>query len=113
MADGLYLFQDHWLGLWYSLSTVLDDYSRYIVAWKLAAGMTATDVTDTLDLAISKSGIGSVKVKYRPRLLADNGSCYISGQLRDYLDIKGMTYTRGKPYHPMTPGKIGRYHRTK
>jgi putative transposase len=97
---------------WYYLSTVLDDYSRYIVAWKLTTGMAATDVTDTLDLAILKSGIGSVKVKHRPRLLSDNGSCYISGQLRDYLDEKGMTHTRGKPYHPMAQGKIERYHRT-
>lgn len=97
---------------WYYLSTVLDDYSRYIVAWKLTTGMAATDVTDTLDLAISKSRIDSVKVKHRPRLLSDNGSCYISGQLRDYLDTKGMTHTRGKPYHPMTQGKIERYHRT-
>ena len=97
---------------WDYLSTVLDDYSRYIVAWKLAAGMTATDVSDTLSLAISKNGIGSVKVKYRPRLLSDNGSCYISGQRRDYLDTKGMTHTRGKLYHPMTQGKIGHYHRT-
>jgi len=71
--------------------------------------MITTDVTDTLDLAISKSGIGSVKVKYRPRLLSDNGSCYISGQLRDYLDTKGVTHTRSKFYHPMTQGKIERY----
>jgi len=74
--------------------------------------MAATDVTDTLDLAISQIGAGSVKVNHRPRLLSDNWSCYISGQLRDYLDEKGMTHTRGKPYHPMTQGKIERYHRT-
>ena len=36
---------------WYYLSTVLDDYSRYIIAWKLTTGMTATDVEDTLNLA--------------------------------------------------------------
>ena len=37
---------------WFYLSTVLDDYSRYILAWKLCDGMTARDVSDTLSLAL-------------------------------------------------------------
>jgi putative transposase len=32
---------------WFYLSTVLDDFSRYIVAWKLCTTMKAEDVTDT------------------------------------------------------------------
>jgi putative transposase len=97
---------------WYYLSTVLDDYSRYILAWKLCTSMSASDVTDTLDLAIAKTGIDQVKVFHRPRLLSDNGPCYVSKELRQYLDDRGMGHTRGKPYHPMTQGKIERYHRT-
>ena len=41
---------------WFYLSTVLDDFSRYIIAWKLFTTMKAQDVTDTLDLAIAASG---------------------------------------------------------
>ena len=41
---------------WYSLSTVLDDYSRYIIAWKLSPTMGATDVTETLDQAAGDHG---------------------------------------------------------
>jgi putative transposase len=37
---------------WMYLSTVLDDFSRYIIAWKLCTNMRAEDVTDTLDLAL-------------------------------------------------------------
>ena len=37
---------------WYYLSTILDDFSRYVIAWKLCTTMRATDVTDTLDLAL-------------------------------------------------------------
>ncbi|MCF8066344.1 MAG: DDE-type integrase/transposase/recombinase [Desulfarculaceae bacterium] len=41
---------------WYYLSTILDDYSRYIIAWLLTSTMAADDVKNTLDLAITKTG---------------------------------------------------------
>ena len=49
---------------------------------------------------------------HRPRLLSDNGPCYVSKALKDYLEQEGISHTRGKPYHPMTQGKIQRYHRS-
>ncbi len=64
---------------WYYLSTILDDYSRYIVAWRLCSSMSATDVQDTLDDALAFTGLDQVKVKHKPRLLSDNGPCYLSG----------------------------------
>jgi transposase InsO family protein len=96
---------------WFYLSTVLDDYSRYILAWKLCDGMTARDVSDTLDLALAASGLETATVKHRPRLLSDNGPSYVSAELKDWLDDHGMGHTRGRPYHPMTQGKIERWHR--
>lgn len=109
-TDFTYLKVIHWG--WYYLSTVMDDYSRYILAWRLCNGMSAADVKVTLDLAIAESGVDHVYVRYRPRLLSDNGSCYISGELKQYLDDKGFRHTRSRPYHPMTQGKIERYHRS-
>ena len=97
---------------WYYLSTVLDDYSRYILAWTLTTTMQASDVTATLDLARAKAGVDQVHVVHRPRLLSDNGPCYVSSALGAYLTQHGMTHTRGAPYHPMTQGKIERYHRS-
>jgi putative transposase len=97
---------------WYYLSTVLDDFSRYIIAWKLNPTMGATDVTDTLDQALAITGVDQVRVKHRPRLLSDNGPAYLSGELREYLGERKMAHTRGAPYHPQTQGKIERYHRT-
>jgi transposase InsO family protein len=97
---------------WFYLSTVLDDFSRYIIAWKLCSGMAASDVQDTLDLALEASGLDEVNVVHRPRLLSDNGPSYISGDLAEYLAGKGMTHTRGAPYHPQTQGKIERWHQT-
>jgi putative transposase len=97
---------------WYYLSTVLDDFSRFVVAWKLCATMRAEDVTETLDLALIASELHQVKVRHRPRLLSDNGSSYIAGELAEWLEDKGMTHIRGAPRHPQTQGKIERWHQT-
>ena len=109
-TDFTYLKVVHWG--WYYLSTVMDDYSRYILSWRLCSGMSAEDVKGTIDDAIAVSGVDHVYVNHRPRLLSDNGPCYISGELKKYLTDQGFTHTRGKPYHPMTQGKIERYHRS-
>ena len=97
---------------WVYLSTVLDDYSRYIIAWKLCSTMRAEDVTDTLDLALAASGRDQAHVHHRPRLLSDNGPCYIAGELADYIEANKMSHVRGAPFHPQTQGKIERWHQT-
>jgi Integrase core domain. len=74
--------------------------------------MKAEDVTATLDLALEASGCDCATVVAKPRLLSDNGSSYIAGDLADYLDDKGMDHVRGAPYHPQTQGKIERWHQT-
>jgi putative transposase len=93
---------------WFYLSTVLDDFSRYIIAWKLCSTMKAEDVTATLDLALKASGLYQAKVIHRPRLLSDNGSSYIAEDLAKWLDGQNIAHIRGAPYHPMTQGKIER-----
>ena len=97
---------------WFYLSTVLDDYSRYIMAWRLCTTMKARDVTDTLEDALLASGCDQARVIHKPRLLSDNGSSYISGDLAAFLDDKGMEHVRGAPHHPQTQGKIERWHQT-
>jgi putative transposase len=74
--------------------------------------MATTDVQDTLQLALDQTGLDHVLVEHRPRLLSDNGSCYVSKELKLFLDRKHMDHTRSAPYHPMTQGKIERYHRS-
>jgi transposase InsO family protein len=97
---------------WFYLSTVLDDFSRYIIAWKLCTTMKADDVTATLEMALDASGLDKAKVLYRPRLLSDNGSSYVSDDLAKWMERHGMAHVRGAPYHPMTQGKIERWHQT-
>ena len=97
---------------WFYLSTVFDDFSRYILVWKLCTTMTATDVSDTLMMALRNSRLEHARVRQRPRLLSDNGPSYLSAHPGSWLAEHGMAHIRGKPYHPMTQGKNERYHRS-
>lgn len=57
--------------------------------------------------------IHNTNKKDAPRLLSDNGSCYIAKDLGEYLSSEqGIKHIRGKPLHPQTQGKIERYHRS-
>lgn len=94
---------------WYYLSTILDDYSRFIVHWELCESMKAEDVQRTVATAIKQAKLVS---KQKPRLLSDNGACYISSELKEYLQRQGISQVHGRPMHPQTQGKIERYHRS-
>ncbi len=82
------------------------------MTWRLCTSISAGDVADTVDDALCLTGVDRVKVRHKPRLLSDNGPCYIFGELSDYLQANGMTHTRGRPYHPQTQGEIERWHRS-
>ena len=95
---------------WYYLSTVLDDYSRYIIHWEFGSSMSASaqDVAQSIDQAMLKAGLTH---KNAPKLLSDNGPCYIASSLKEHLNIKfNMKHIHGKPLHPQIQGKIERYH---
>ncbi len=97
---------------WFYLSIILDDYSRYVIAWRLCTTMKAEDVTETLEQALIASGLDKATVRHRPRLLCDNGSSYIATELAQWMADHQMKHVRGAPYHPMTQGKIERWHQT-
>jgi transposase InsO family protein len=96
----------------YYMASILDDYSRYIISWKLFTTMQAGDVQEVLDMALEATGLNRARVNLKPRLLTDNGPCYVSEELRSFLDKKGMEHTRGATFHPQTQGKIERFHRS-
>ena len=91
-------------------STVIDDYSRYIIHWELCSSMTSDNVSRTIDKAIEKAG---VTFQNPPCLLSDNGPCYIASSLKQYLCKEyNIKHIHGKPLHPQTQGKMERYHRS-
>ena len=94
---------------WYYLSTVLDDHSRYIVHWELCKTMKTEDVQRTITRALEAAVLPK---EFRPKLLSDNGACYIAAELKEFLKDKKIKSIHGKPNHPQTQGKIERYHRS-
>ena len=92
--------------------TVMDDYSRSILAWKLQLDMTADSLIQVLQLAVDVTGMTEVPLEDRTRLLSDNGSGYVSRAFRDYLNLIGIRHILAAPYHPQTNGKLGRYHQS-
>ena len=97
---------------WFYLSTILDDFSRYIIAWKLCTSMRVDDVTDTLRLALAASGCAQAHVRHKPRLLSDNGPSYVASDLAEWLNKQKIEHIHGAPCHPQTQGKIERWHQT-
>ena len=97
---------------YYYLVTVMDDYSRFILAWKLQRDMTTDSLVEVVQEAIDITGMDDVPVQDRTKLLSDNGQGYISRAFREYLHQVGISHILASPYHPQTNGKLERYHRT-
>ena len=96
----------------YYLVTVMDDYSRFILAHKLQQDMTSDSFIEVVQQGVDSTSMTEVPVEDRTRLLSDNGSGYVSRAFRDYLGLVGIRHILGTPFHPQTNGKLERYHQT-
>ena len=94
---------------YYCLVTVMDDYSRYILGWKLQKDMSAESLIEVVQEAVDVTGMTDVPIENRTRLLSDNGAGYVSRAFRDYLNLVGIGHILAAPYHPQTNGKVERY----
>jgi len=90
----------------------MDNYSRFILAWKLQKDMTSGSLMEVVQEAIDATGMTEVPLEDRTRLLTDNGSGYVSRAFRDYLRLVGIRHILAAPFHPQTNGKMERYHKT-
>ena len=97
---------------YYYLVTVMDDYSRFILAHRLQRDMTSDSFIEVVQEAVDRTGMDQVAVTDRTRLLSDNGPGYVSRAFRDYLGMGGIKHILATPFHPQTNGKLERYHRT-
>jgi len=92
--------------------TVMDDYSRFILAWKLQRDMAADSLIEVIQEAVDATGMAEVPVEDRTKLLSDNGPGYVSRAFRDYLHLVGLQHILAAPFHPQTNGKLERYQQT-
>ena len=97
---------------YYYLVTVMDDYSRFILAHRLQRDMTSDSFIEVVQDAVDRTGMDRVPITDRTRLLSDNGPGYISRAFRDYLGMVGIRHILAAPFHPQTNGKLERYHQT-
>ena len=97
---------------YYYLVTVMDDYSRFIIAHRLQRDMTSDSFIEVVQEAVDRTGMDQVPITDRTRLLSDNGPGYVSRAFRDYLGMVGIRHILAAPFHPQTNGKLERYHQT-
>ena len=97
---------------YYYMVTVMDDYSRFIIAHKLQRDMTSDSFIEVVQDAVDRTGMTEVPVADRTKLLSDNGSGCVSRAFGDYLRLVGIRHILATPYHPQTNGKLERYHQT-
>jgi len=93
-------------GTFYYLCTILDGYSRKVLAWGIGETMTEREVEIIIEQA---------KEQYpeaRPRIISDNGAQFIARDFKEFIRISGMTQVRTSPYYPQSNGKIERWHQT-
>ncbi len=109
-SDVSYFFVVGWG--WYYLISVLDDYSRFILAWDLKADMTAQSISEVVQQAVEWTGMEQVPIEDRTRLLSDRGSGYLARAFEDYLRTLAIQHIYCSPHHPQTNGKLERFHET-
>lgn len=106
---------DHWhidikyvnfKGTFLFLISIIDGYSRYIVHHRLCKNMMTRDVEITLEKALEKFP------DYKPRIISDNGSQFISKDFSSYLKIHELNQVRTSVAYPQSNGKIERFHRS-
>ncbi len=94
------------LGTFYSLCSIIDGYSRYIVHWEIRERMTERETEIIVQRAREKFP------NENPRLISDNGPQFVAKEFKEFIRLCGMTHVRTSPYYPQSNGKKERWYQT-
>ena len=97
-------------GWWYAV-TVIDYYSRYLLALHLTPSYAASSVIEGLEKAIAEAERIHGKLAKPPILVTDNGSSFLARRFVSFLDGK-MSQVRTRYRTPEQLGLLERFHRT-
>jgi putative transposase len=93
-------------GEFYSLCSILDGYSRYLVHWEIRERMTELEVGTILQRAHEQFP------EARPRIISDNGPQFIAWEFKQFIHLCWMSHVRTSPYYPQSNGKVERWHKS-
>jgi putative transposase len=93
-------------GTFYSLCSLIDGYSRYIVHWEIRETMKEREVETIVQRAREKFP------GENPRIISDNGPQFIAKDFKEFIRLCGMTHVKTSPYYPQSNGKKERWYQT-
>ncbi len=96
----------NFLGTFLFLIDIIDGYSRYIIHHDLRMNMQEYDIQLTLQKALE------IFLGFKPRIISDNGTQFISKDFTEYLRFVGLQHIKTSICYPQSNGKIERFHGT-
>ena len=97
-------------GLRHYVITILDVFSRYVVAWGIVKTVTQREVKNLVALAVMSQGIEDQAQK--PILRTDPGSPNMAADVRIFLKETGVGFSPGRTARPTDNARQERFYRT-
>jgi transposase InsO family protein len=96
---------------WHYVVTVIDYYSRYLLAAYLTTSYSAVEVTHALGLAREEAERIHGELEKQPFLVTDNGSSFLARRFGEYLRDR-YSHVRIRYRTPTQLGLLERFHKT-
>ncbi len=97
-------------GVRHYVLTILDLFSRYVIAWGIVKTVTQSEVKNLVALAIMSEGLEDQTPK--PILRTDPGSPNMASDVRVFLKEMGVTFSPGRTARPTDNARQERFYRT-
>ena len=97
-------------GWWYAV-TVIDYFSRYLLACHLTTSYSAMECNKAMEKAVAEAERIHGKMDQRPFLVTDNGSSFLAKRFQEFI-ADGFQHVRIQYRTPTQLGLLERFHKT-